>query len=332
MSSPGLRVGPYELLHKIASGGMGEVFIARRTGAQEFEKRVALKLLLPHLADDAELTQRFFDEARLAARMNHPNVVQLFDLGDDHGRPWVAMALVEGVSLALALHRAAKQRALVPLPLVRLIACGLLDGLGYAHALTDAAGTSLGVVHRDVSATNVLVTAAGAVLLTDFGIARDAQPLAHRAGARARQAGLHGPGAAHRPAGRRARRPLLGRGHAVRADLPEEPLSARDARPDPRRGAARAAARPTRAQTRRERALRRRAAQVALEVTRAAPPDRGPAARRAARRPPRRRARAGRLGAAARLRRAAALRLEATRRNPRERHRDVEPTAARSDD
>jgi serine/threonine-protein kinase len=153
---------------------MGEVFVARRTGAGAFEKEVALKLLLPHLVDDSEFVERFFDEARLAARMNHPNIIQIFDVGEADGRPYLAMALVEGVSLSVLLRTLKNKRVMMPVPLVRLVATGLLEALGYAHELKGPDKQPLSVVHRDVSPSNVMVSIAGAVLLTDFGIAKAA--------------------------------------------------------------------------------------------------------------------------------------------------------------
>lgn len=168
----GMRFGQYELGPRLAAGGMGEVFIARRRGAGSFEKELALKLLLPHLAEDPEFVTRFFDEARLAARMNHPNIVPIFDVGEADGRPYLAMALVEGVSLATLLRELGARREPLPLPMVRLVATGLLEALAHAHGLTDAGGQSLGVIHRDVSPSNVLVSTAGAVFLNDFGLAK----------------------------------------------------------------------------------------------------------------------------------------------------------------
>ena len=162
----------YELIKKIAAGGMGEVFIARRTGAGDFEKRVALKLLLPHLASVPRLVQDFHAEARLAARMHHPNIVEIFDVGEADGRPFIAMQLVDGVTLSRLLREVTKRGDRLPLPIARLIGTGLCEALSYAHALTDAQGQPLRVVHRDVTPGNVLVSRNGAVLLTDFGIAR----------------------------------------------------------------------------------------------------------------------------------------------------------------
>jgi serine/threonine protein kinase len=167
----GLRAGRYELLTRLAAGGMGEVFIARVVGEGDFEKKVALKLLLPHLTSESEFVHMFLDEARIAARMNHPNIVQIFDLGEADGRYFIAMALVEGVSLSRLLKACRARNEHLPMPLLRLIAAGLCTGLAYAH--------EKGIVHRDVNPSNILVSTAGAVLLTDFGIAK-AQGNLHR--------------------------------------------------------------------------------------------------------------------------------------------------------
>ncbi len=162
----------YELIKKIAGGGMGEVFVARRTGMGNFEKRVALKLLLPHLVSSPELVQRFHEEARLAARMHHPNIVEIFDVGESDGRPFIAMQLVDGVTLGKLVREAGRRGERLPLPIVRHIATGLCEALQYAHALTDGKGQALQVVHRDVTPGNILISRNGAVLLADFGIAR----------------------------------------------------------------------------------------------------------------------------------------------------------------
>ncbi|MDX2009427.1 MAG: protein kinase [Myxococcaceae bacterium] len=162
----------YELVRRVASGGMGEVFVAKKTGTGDFEKHVALKLLLPHLTASADAVRRFYDEARLAARMRHPNIVEIFDVGEAEGRPFLAMQLVEGVSLSQHLRHLAEQKLTVPLPIVRAIALSVCEALGYAHTLTDAKGLPLRLVHRDVTPSNILLSFTGAVQLTDFGIAR----------------------------------------------------------------------------------------------------------------------------------------------------------------
>ncbi|MDP3232606.1 MAG: serine/threonine-protein kinase [Myxococcales bacterium] len=162
----------FELVRRLASGGMGEVFIAKKTGAANFEKHVALKLLLPHLTALPESVRRFHAEARLAARMHHPNIVEIFDVGEAEGRPFIAMQLVEGVSLSQYLRYAAEQRLTTPLPIVRAITLSVCEALAYAHELKDAKGQPLKLVHRDVTPSNVLLSYTGGVQLTDFGIAR----------------------------------------------------------------------------------------------------------------------------------------------------------------
>jgi serine/threonine protein kinase len=167
-----LRAGDYQLIRRIAMGGMGEVYLARRTTAADFTKRVAVKLLLPHLCEEPELVQRFLEEARLSALMHHPNIVEIFDLGETEGRPFIVMQAVEGLSLAQLLSQAQKTGETLPLPLVRLVITGVCEALAYAHALRAPSGEALGIIHRDVTPSNILLSAAGAVLLMDFGIAK----------------------------------------------------------------------------------------------------------------------------------------------------------------
>jgi serine/threonine protein kinase len=162
----------YQLIRRLAAGGMGEVFVGRLGGAGDFEKMVAVKLLQPHLVDSPDLVARFYAEARLSARMQHPNIVEVFDVGEADGRPFLAMQFVDGVSLSTALRRLHHLGKRMPLPLVRLIAVSLCEALSYAHSLTDARGARLQVVHRDVTPSNIMISKTGAVLLTDFGIAR----------------------------------------------------------------------------------------------------------------------------------------------------------------
>lgn len=162
----------YELIRPLSTGGMGEVYIARRTGTGSFEKRVALKLMLPHLMSAPDQLDRFYREARLAARMHHPNIVEVFDVGELRGRPFIAMQLVEGVTLERLIKEAGRRGLMMPLPVMNAVASSLLEALEYAHTLKDDQGQPLEVIHRDVTPGNVLVSRAGAVLLTDFGIAR----------------------------------------------------------------------------------------------------------------------------------------------------------------
>ncbi len=163
----GMRAGPYELLKRLSSGGMGEVFVARLANGGQGDRLVAVKLMLAYLTQETESVNRFLDEVRLAARMEHPNVVKIFDVGMSDSRPWLAMELVEGVSLYALLERCRQRGEVLPLPVVRRIAQGLLEALSYAHGLDG-----LQVIHRDVSPANVLLSVEGAVRLTDFGLAR----------------------------------------------------------------------------------------------------------------------------------------------------------------
>ncbi|QSQ17636.1 serine/threonine-protein kinase [Myxococcus landrumensis] len=173
-SARGARLGDYELLARIAAGGMGEVFIARRLGPAGIEQRVALKTVLPHLADDPLWRDRFIEEMRFAAMLSHPHIVHVSEMGWGDGRLFMAMALVEGVSLARLLRACRGVGHLPSVPLVRLLATGLCEALQYAHQLRSPSGEAAGLVHRDVNPANVLVSAQGAVLLGDFGIARPA--------------------------------------------------------------------------------------------------------------------------------------------------------------
>ncbi|MHB8873250.1 MAG: serine/threonine-protein kinase, partial [Myxococcaceae bacterium] len=126
----------------------------------------------PHLSEEREFVDMFLDEARLSARLQHPHIPQVLDVGLTDGRYYLAIELIEGVSSSMLLRACRRAGALLPMPVVRLCAQGLCDALGYAHDLVDAGGRPLEVVHRDVSPSNLLVSTAGRVLLNDFGIAR----------------------------------------------------------------------------------------------------------------------------------------------------------------
>jgi eukaryotic-like serine/threonine-protein kinase len=159
-----LRIGPYQVLRKLGQGGMAQVLLALAVGASGFQKHVALKTLLPELVGDGELERLLIEEARLMAGLSHRGLVQVHDLGVDDGVYYVRLDWVDGVDL----------RALRPLPveLVLLIAEELAAVLAYVHAACDAQGRPLGLVHRDVSPSNVLVSRSGEVRLADFGLAK----------------------------------------------------------------------------------------------------------------------------------------------------------------
>jgi eukaryotic-like serine/threonine-protein kinase len=171
-SESGIPLGRYLLGEKLASGGMGEVFVAVQRGMEGFEKPLAIKLLLPHLIEEQQVVKMFLDEARLCARMNHPNIVQILDLGREEGRYFLAMELVHGVSLIRLVRVLAQQQRTLSAPLILHVARGLLDALHYAHTLTGPGGKPLGLIHRDVTPHNILVSVNGEVKLTDFGIAK----------------------------------------------------------------------------------------------------------------------------------------------------------------
>ena len=171
-SQPPERLGPYELLSRLAVGGMAEVYVARRVGARGFTKHVALKRILPELARDHDFLSMFIDEARISARLSHPNLVTVFDFGEDDGELFMAMELVDGPSVAKLVRAAANRSETVPLDVSLHVALGVLRGLAYAHTATDEHGRELGLIHRDVSPGNVMLGQSGSVKLGDFGIVR----------------------------------------------------------------------------------------------------------------------------------------------------------------
>ena len=166
------RLGPYELLQRIATGGMAEVYLARRAGPHGFQKIVAVKRILPQLARDPDFTAMFVDEARVCAHLGHPNIVQVFDFGEHDGELYMAMEFVDGTTGARLIRAAAAQDEEIPLDVCLHIALSVLRGLEYAHNARDEEGKPISLVHRDVSPGNVLIDRSGAVKLTDFGIAR----------------------------------------------------------------------------------------------------------------------------------------------------------------
>jgi serine/threonine-protein kinase len=168
-------VGKYQVLERLAVGGMAELFKARAAGEHGFEKLVVVKKILPQLAADPAFIQMFLDEARLTAQLDHPNIVHVFELGTDADTPYIAMQWVDGVDLLALMRECARTQLRLPAQLAALIAREVLDALDYAHHATSADGRPLGLVHRDISPGNVLVSKRGDVKLTDFGIARAAE-------------------------------------------------------------------------------------------------------------------------------------------------------------
>jgi serine/threonine protein kinase len=167
-------LGPYELGERLGLGGMAEVFVAYRGGPHGFAKKVALKRILPELAQDPRFVAMFCDEARISAPLCHPNIVQVIDFGESQGELFMAMEYVEGVSLAKLLRYVSGRRERFPLGAALFIAHEVLSGLSFAHSACDENGNPLHIVHRDVSPGNVLIGRAGDVKLADFGIVRSA--------------------------------------------------------------------------------------------------------------------------------------------------------------
>lgn len=168
---PPILIGKYRLIRPIGRGGMAEIHLAVAHGPGGFAKLAVLKRIWPELASDPELVQMFLDEARLSARLLHPNIVQTFEAGHDGERYFIAMEYLDGQPLSHVLNRLRGERAL-PFGLRLQVLAQVLAGLHYAHELRDYDGRALGVVHRDISPHNVFVTYAGTVKLVDFGIAK----------------------------------------------------------------------------------------------------------------------------------------------------------------
>jgi TonB family protein len=168
----GTQFGQYSLLDRIAVGGMAEVWKARMRGVEGFQKTVAIKRILPYMTDNSEFVGMFIDEAKLAAQLSHPNIIHIYDLGKIGPDYYIAMEYVEGKDLRSLLN-AGRNRGL-PLPpgLALLIAARLASALDYAHRKRDFEGRQMGLVHRDVSPQNVLISFDGDVKLCDFGIAK----------------------------------------------------------------------------------------------------------------------------------------------------------------
>jgi eukaryotic-like serine/threonine-protein kinase len=174
-----IRFGRYELTERLALGGMAEVFLASVDGEHGFARNVVIKRLLPHLAREPGYTAMFIDEAKLTARLVHPKIAQTYELGRVGDQLFIAMELIDGVDVLALLRELATRDAHVPFDLAVWIAHEVLDALDYAHQLTDAEGRPMGVVHRDVSPSNVLLSRRGDVKLVDFGIAHASEPGRH---------------------------------------------------------------------------------------------------------------------------------------------------------
>ena len=164
--------GKYTLLRRIAKGGMAEIFLASQQGPAGFQKELVIKRILPHLASDEAFITMFLDEARLAARLNHPNIVQIHELGEEAGAYYIAMEYVKGPNLSSVIRKLREHGLRLPLHYAAWIVSRAAAGLEFAHSLTDDTGHPVGLVHRDISPDNIIVTEQGAVKMIDFGVAK----------------------------------------------------------------------------------------------------------------------------------------------------------------
>jgi hypothetical protein len=167
---PNARLGRYQILRRLAVGGMAELYLARHVAAGGYQKVLALKRVLPHLAEDQEFVRRFLNEARIAAGLDHSNIAHVIDFGTERGEHFMAMEYVHGRSASQLLQ--AFDRCALPLACALTIVRDVAAALHYAHERTGPDGRALGLVHRDVSPSNVLVSFDGDVKLVDFGIAK----------------------------------------------------------------------------------------------------------------------------------------------------------------
>jgi len=168
----GSKLGNYELVLRIGRGGMATVWVAReRANESKDDRLVAVKVMLNELADENEFVKMFLDEVRLARSIRHPNVVDVYDVGEYEGMMWMSMEWVEGESLHTVIAEAGKRRAIPPELAVRIIA-DAAAGVHAAHELRDLDGSLRGVVHRDISPHNILIGTNGIVKLVDFGVAK----------------------------------------------------------------------------------------------------------------------------------------------------------------
>ena len=173
------RLGRYQIIGRLATGGMAEVYLALSGDVPGFRTLVVVKRILPHLASNAQFIRMFLDEARLAALLDHPNIVRIIEVGHDGEDYFLVMELVQGKPLSAVLRKAAREHKPPSPALTSYLISQAAHGLAYAHTLTDGDGRPLGVVHRDVSPQNVLISFEGAVKMIDFGVARAFGRVAH---------------------------------------------------------------------------------------------------------------------------------------------------------
>ena len=175
----GVKFGQYVLVEKIATGGMAEVWKARMRGVEGFQKIVAIKKILPHLSDNQDFIEMFIDEAKLAAQLNHNNIIHIYDLGKIQSSYYIAMEYIDGYDLKTILRRGEERDHPMGIELALFVASKVASALDYAHRKKDFDEREMGLVHRDVSPQNVLISQEGDIKLCDFGIAKAASKASH---------------------------------------------------------------------------------------------------------------------------------------------------------
>jgi serine/threonine protein kinase len=171
------RFGKYTLVDRIAVGGMAEIFLARQAGLEGFEKTIVIKRIRPHLSKQASFVKMFLNEAKLAAQLNHPNIVQIYDLGKIGESYFIAMEYIFGRDMRRIIPKADSMGIPFPMVYALKIASSVCEGLYYAHQKVDLYGNPLNIVHRDVTPENIFVSFDGTVKVLDFGIAKAANQI-----------------------------------------------------------------------------------------------------------------------------------------------------------
>ena len=166
------KFGQYILLDKVGSGGMAELFKAKKVGIEGFERVLAIKRILPHLSSDEEFIDMFIAEAKLVALLSHKNITQVYDFGKIGQNYFIAMEYIRGKDLRGLLKRCNEKNIKFPITLAVFIAKEVASGLSYAHRQKDSMEKSLNIIHRDVSPQNILISYDGDVKVVDFGIAK----------------------------------------------------------------------------------------------------------------------------------------------------------------
>lgn len=169
------RIGRYEVVGRLALGGMAEILLARLTGPKGFERPVVIKRILPHLAEQKQFVEMMADEARIAAQIHHPNVVQIYELLEENDQPYIVMEYLQGESMFGLFRRAIQAKEHIHQALCAHVIAQAAAGLHAAHELKDDEGATVGVVHRDISPQNIFVNYDGSVKVLDFGIAKAAE-------------------------------------------------------------------------------------------------------------------------------------------------------------